>query len=166
MKNKISALMDGELFEDEADILLDQLKRDRHAHIDWSAYHLIGDALRQPDYISRDISSLVRERMQLEPTILAPYSRGISQKVRNIALSAAASVMAFGVVAWMSVQIAPENNPQLAMQNLNIKAASMKIQSQSNDYLMAHQEFSPSNDMDGGAAYIRTVAYSAEDKTQ
>lgn len=166
MKNKISALMDGELFEDEADMLLDQVKHDVGAHADWSAYHLIGDVLRQPDYINRDICARVRERMHLEPTILAPRSRGMSQKVRNVALSAAASVMAFGVVAWMSVQIAPENNPQLAEQKSNIRAASLKVQAQSNDYLMAHQEFSPSNDMDGGAAYIRTVAYSPEDKAQ
>ncbi len=166
MKNQISALMDGELFEDEADILLDQVKRDANAHVDWAAYHLIGDVLRQPDYINSDISARVRERMQLEPTILAPRSRGLSQKVRNISLSAAASVMAFGVVAWMSAQIAPENNPQLATQKSNIRAASMKMQAQSNDYLMAHQEFSPTNDMDGGAAYIRTVAYSSEDKAQ
>ena len=166
MKNNISALMDGELFEDEAENLLDGLKRDSEAHRDWAAYHLIGDVLRQPDYIHRDISARVRESMQNEPTVLAPRSRGLTQKVRNIALSAVASVMALGVVVWMSVQITPETNPQLAMQQGNLRPASLKMQSKSNDYLMAHQEFSPSNDMNGGASYIRTVSYSSEDKQQ
>ena len=166
MKNNISTLMDGELFEDEAEALFDEVKRDAGAHRDWATYHLIGDVLRQPEYIHRDISAGVRERMQNEPTVLAPRSRGVTQKVRNIALSAAASLMALGVVSWMSVQITPETNPQLAMQQSNIRPVSMKSQSKSNDYLMAHQEFSPSNDMNGGASYIRTVAYSPEEKAQ
>lgn len=166
MKNNISTLMDGELFEDEAEALFDEIKRDAGAHRDWAAYHLIGDVLRQPEYIHRDISASVREIMQHEPTVLAPRSRGITQKVRNVALSAAASLMALGVVAWMSVQVSPETNPQLAMQQANLRPASMKTQSKSGDYLMAHQEFSPSNDMNGGASYIRTVSYSPEEKAQ
>lgn len=166
MKNNISTLMDGELFEDEAEALFDEIKRDAGAHRDWAAYHLIGDVLRQPEYIHRDISASVREIMQLEPTVLAPRSRGVTQKVRNVALSAAASLMALGVVAWMSVQVSPETNPQLAMQQANLRPASMKTQSKSGDYLMAHQEFSPSNDMNGGASYIRTVSYSPEEKAQ
>jgi sigma-E factor negative regulatory protein RseA len=51
MKHEISALMDGELFEDEADVLFDQIKRDSGAHNDWAMYHLIGDVLRQPESI-------------------------------------------------------------------------------------------------------------------
>lgn len=166
MKNNISALMDGELFEDEAEVFFDTIKRDADAHRDWATYHLIGDALRQPEYIHRDISAAVRERMKLEPTVLAPRSRGITQKVRNIALSAAASLMALGVVAWMSVQITPETSPQLAMQQSNLRPVSLKTQSKSNDYLMAHQEFSPSNDINGGASYIRNVSFSTEEKAQ
>ncbi len=166
MKNNISALMDGELFEDEAEALLQGLKRDSDTHHDWETYHLIGDVLRQPEYIHRDIAGRVRERMQNEPVVLAPRTRGMTQKVRNIALSAAASVMALGVVVWMSVQITPETNPQLAMQQSNMHPASLQSQSKSNDYLMAHQEFSPSNDMNGGTSYIRTVSYAVEDKPQ
>ena len=166
MKNKVSALMDGEMFEDEADVLFDQIKRDQKAHLDWATYHLIGDALRQPEYIHRDISAKVRERMQNEPTVLAPRGRVIKQKVRVFALSAAASLLAVGVVAWMSLQISPEAAPQMAMQQNSLRTVSLQIQSKSNDYLMAHQEFSPSTDMNGGASYIRTVTYSPEEKQQ
>lgn len=166
MKNNISALMDGELFEDEAEALLQALQRDSDAHRDWEAYHLIGDVLRQPEYIHRDISARVRERMQHEPTILAPRTRGLSQKVRNVALSAAASIMALGVVVWMSVQITPETAPQLALQQSNVRPVSAKAQANSNDYLMAHQEFSPSSELNGGAVYLRNVSYSTEDKAQ
>ena len=166
MNNKMSALMDGELFEDEADILFDQIKRDPSSHKDWATYHLIGDVLRQPDYIHRDISAKVRERMQNEPTVLAPRSRVLKQKARVFALSAAASLLAVGVVAWMSLQISPEAAPQMAMQQTALRPVSLQIQPKANDYLMAHQEFSPSTDMNGGASYIRTVSYSTEDKSQ
>lgn len=166
MKHKISVLMDGELFEDEAEVLFDQIKRDSSTHLDWATYHLIGDVLRQPDSIHRDISARVRERMLNEPTVLVPRSRALKQRVRTVALSAAASLLAVGVVAWMSLQISPEAAPQMAMQQAALRPASLQIQPKSNDYLMAHQEFSPSTDLNGGASYIRTVSYSSEEKPQ
>jgi sigma-E factor negative regulatory protein RseA len=166
MKHEISALMDGEIFEDESDILFDQIKRDFDAHQDWAVYHLIGDVLRQPEYIHRDISARVHDQLLNEPTVLAPRIHALKQKARVFALSAAASLLAVSVVAWMSLQISPEASPQMAMQQTNIRPVNMQMQPKANDYLMAHQEFSPSNDMNGGASYIRTVTFSPEEKSQ
>ncbi|MDP4027962.1 MAG: sigma-E factor negative regulatory protein [Gallionella sp.] len=164
MKKEISALMDGELFEDETMDLLDRIKRNSDAHKDWEVYHLIGDVLRQPEYIHSDLSAKVRERMRDEPVVLAPRSRAVKQKIRTVALSAAASLLAVGVVAWMSLQVSPEAAPQMAMQQSDLRPVNDQIKPKSNDYLMAHQEFSPSTDMSGGASYIRTVAYSSDKK--
>ncbi len=166
MKHEISALMDGELFEDEADILFGQIKRDPDIYSDWAIYHLIGDVLRQPDSIHRDMTARVSERLNNEATVLAPRSRALKQKARVFALSAAASLMAVSMVAWMTMQISPETAPQLAMQQANMRPVNLQIQPAANDYLMAHQEFSPSNDMNGGASYIHTVTYSPEEKSQ
>jgi sigma-E factor negative regulatory protein RseA len=164
MKHEISALMDSELFEDESDSLLNKINRGSGAHQEWEVYHLIGDVLRQPDHIHCDLSAKVRERMQDEPTVLAPRGHAVKQKIRTVALSAAASLAAVGVVAWMSQQISSETIPQMAMQQNALRQASVQIQSKSNDYLIAHQEFSPSTDMNGGASYIRMVSYSSEGK--
>lgn len=164
MKQEISALMDGELFEDEAESLLGRIKSDSATHKDWEIYHLIGDVLRQPEHIHCDLSAKVHERMQEEPTVLAPRGRAVKQKVYAVALSAAASLVAVGVVAWMSLQVSPEAATQMAMQQPDLRPVSAQIKSKSNDYLMAHQEFSPSTDMSGGASYIRTVAYSPDKK--
>ena len=164
MKQEISALMDGELFEDEAESLLGRIKSDSATHKDWEIYHLIGDVLRQPEHIHCDLSAKVHERMQEEPTVLAPRGRAVKQKVHAVALSAAASLVAVGVVAWMSLQVSPETATQMAMQQPDLRPVSAQIKSKSNDYLMAHQEFSPSTDMSGGASYIRTVAYSPDKK--
>jgi sigma-E factor negative regulatory protein RseA len=169
MKQEISSLMDGELFEDEADGLLDRIKRDSANRKDWEMYHLIGDVLRQPEhiycsYIHCDLSARVRKSMQDEPIVLAPRGRAVKQKMRAYALSASASLLAVGVVVWMSLQISPEVAPQIAMQQAAIRPVNLQIRSNPNDYLMAHQEFSPSTEMNGGASYIHTVSYGTDEK--
>ncbi len=163
MKQKISVLMDGELFEDEAESLLGHIKRNSDVRMNWEVYHLIGDVLRQPEYIHRGLSRKVRERMRDEPVVLAPQHREVKQQIRTVALSAAASLAAIGVVAWMSLQISPELSPRLAMQQQSaLQPVSAPINADANDYLMAHQELSPNADMNGGASYIRTVSYSLD----
>jgi len=159
MKQNISALMDGELFDDEAEALLDKIKRSPDAHAEWHIYHLVGDALRQPEHLHANMGAALRERLQAEPTVLAPRGR-VKQNARWFALSAAASLMAFSLVAWMSVQVASEPAPPIAMQQQStaLRPASFHANRGLNDYLMAHQEFSPSADVQGAAAYIRTVA--------
>jgi sigma-E factor negative regulatory protein RseA len=164
MKQEISALMDGELYEDEAAGLLHHIERGSDAHRDWEVYHLIGDVLRQPEYIHSDLSARVRERMRDEPTVLAPRRHAVKQKMRAVALSAVASISAVGVVVWMSMQISPEAAPKMAMQQNTARPASLQIKAKADDYLMAHQEFSPSTDMNGGASYIRTVSYRPDEK--
>lgn len=157
MKQEISALMDGELFEDQADAFLDKLKRHPEARQDWENYHLIGDALRQPDHVCKSFGKSFQERLQAEPTVFAPYQR-TSQRVRNFALSAVASVMALALVAWLSLQVGNEPAPQIAEAQLQQDNAIRPASAQANDYLMAHQEFSPSAEVHVSAPYIHAVA--------
>lgn len=159
MKQHISTLMDGELFDDEAEDLLGKLKRNPDAQEEWRIYHLISDVLRQPGHIHADIGATMRERLLAEPTVLAP--RGTDgQKARWFALSAAASVLTLTLVAWLSVQVGTDAAPQMvsAQQPVTVRTASFPVNNGLNDYLMAHQEFSPSTNVQGAASYIRTVA--------
>jgi sigma-E factor negative regulatory protein RseA len=68
--------------------------------------------------------------------------------------------MALALVVWMSVQVGTEPVPQMAMQQQSsvVRPANFPVNKGLNDYLMAHQEFSPSTDVRGAASYIRTVA--------
>lgn len=157
MKQELSALMDGEMFDDQAEILIGRLKRHPEAQQDWENYHLIGDALRQPDHICKSFGKSFHERLQAEPTVFAPYSR-TSQKIRNFALSAVASVMALALVAWLSLQVGNEPAPRIAVAPVQQENAVSLASAQADDYLMAHQEFSPSANVYGGASYIRAVA--------
>lgn len=157
MKQEISALMDGEMYEDQADIFFDKLKRHPDTHQDWTTYHLIGDALRQPDHLCKHFGQSFHERLQAEPTVFAPHNR-TSQRVRNFALSAVASVMALALVAWLSLQVGSEPAPQIAAIPQENVAAVRPASAQNDDYLMAHQEFSPSAEVHGAASYIHAVA--------
>jgi sigma-E factor negative regulatory protein RseA len=159
MKEKISTLMDGELCGEEAEQLLAKIKRQPDAKQDWQAYHLIGDALRQPDYVCNDISAGIFARLQLEPTVLAPHAQRTS-KAGYFAMSAVASIMAIAFLAWLSVKV--DNQPVYlqAKQTVNLApASSLSANDGVNDYLLAHQEYSPSSDVRGAASYIRTVTY-------
>jgi len=79
-----------------------------------------------------------------------------------MALSAAATLAAVGVVVWMSQQIITQPALQTAKQKSPIQLANAQINPRSNPYLLAHQEFSPSTDMNGGATYIRIVPLEPE----
>ncbi len=158
MKQNISAFMDGELFEDEADNVLSRLKKNSELQQAWQEYHLIGDALRQPDYFANDFSARFHQRLETEPIVFAPRRR-VMQKARYFAVSAAASMMALALVAWLSMQVDQERTPQLALapQTLDIRPASFSNNNEINDYVMAHEEFSPTTDVHGVASYIHSV---------
>jgi sigma-E factor negative regulatory protein RseA len=159
MKQDISALMDGELFEDEVDALLNKLRKSPQGDNEWLTYHLIGDALRQPDHVCKDFSAAFHERLKAEPTVFAPRHR-VTLKARHFALSAAASVMALALVAWMSMQAGTEPAPQLAaaQPQMDVRPASFSASNGVSDYVMAHQEFSPGTDVKGAASYIHYVS--------
>lgn len=159
MKERISTMMDGELFEDETEALLSRIKHQPDALQEWHTYHLIGDALRQPDHVSRDISDALRERLKLEPTVLSPRNR-ISKKMRYFAMSAAASLMALALVAWMSVQIGSEPAAQMVVQQQSntMQSGGAAANKGMDDYLMAHQEVSPGKDVGAATTYIHTVS--------
>lgn len=158
-------LMDGELCDDEAEVLLGKIKRHPEAQHEWLTYHLISDALRQPDCIPGNLSTVFLERLHAEPTVLAPHTKP-GTKSGYFAMSAVASIMAMAFLAWLSVHI--DTNPAIrqAQQNPNaLRAASLPANTNltasdsMNDYLLAHQEYSPGTDVRGASSYLRTVAF-------
>lgn len=159
MKQNISTLMDGELCNEEAEAILGKIKRQPESQHDWTAYHLIGDILRQPDFVSGDISGAVFKRLQSEPTVLAPRGKR-ENGVSYFAMSAVASIMAVAFLAWLSVQLdASTVHQQAGLASGDGQVASLPANDRVSDYLLAHQEFSPSSDVRGAASYIRAVAY-------
>lgn len=151
MKENISALMDGEL---DAAAVFEALRVEGEARETWRTYHLIGDAMRDTRLLSAGFSARFAERLAKEPTVLAPV-RQPARPVQRFALAAAAGVAGVALVGWMA--FAPQ--PQVGAPIAKAPApAAMPLPASANDYLLAHQGFSPRVSLQGMAPYVRTVA--------
>ena len=169
MNDKISALMDGELDEKSAAEMIDWLGRDRDALRVWRAYQLISDAMRDGCLLSDGFAARVAARLSAEPALLAP-ARLQAEPRKWLVLSAAASVAAVSLVGWLA--FAPQREappPQVAQASatpLKKQPAIVPLPSGTNDYLLAHQGFSPRASLQGMAPYVRTVSDSAQESTK
>ncbi len=176
----LSALMDGELDEREAQRELVRLKQDAAMRERWDAFHLVGDALRgelgRSATLSASLTDAFASRLAAEPTVLAPRrSTRSAKRIATYALSAAATVSAAALVAW--VALAPNGMADLnalldPASKVNVAGgaagpvgapptapiASVSVDGSMNEYLLAHQGFSPSAALQGLAPYIRTVS--------
>jgi sigma-E factor negative regulatory protein RseA len=160
---KISQLMDGELGRWESRAQLKRLESDEGLAKTWETYHLIGDALRRETELSPDFARKVHERLGGEPTVLAPHMR-LSHRAVRYTLPVAAGIAGVTLVAWLglSFQAAVQPGPGVvASQETGISRPAPSLAKRGtavNDYLTAHQEFSPSTTMQGLASYVRAVS--------
>jgi sigma-E factor negative regulatory protein RseA len=168
MKSKISAMMDGELAETELGEPLRALREDGEALEAWRKYHLIGDALRDTQMLSRGFSTRMAERLALEPTVLAPASlpRRHERARNRLPLSLAAGFAAVALVGALAFQAYGPQIDQVAQNKAAERApvtASVVVPMpvRVNDYLLAHQHYSPRSTLQGVAPYVRTVSDSA-----
>jgi sigma-E factor negative regulatory protein RseA len=158
--------MDGELARHESAGALDALHLEGEARDGWRRYHLIGDLMRDTHPLSAGFASRVAERIAEEPTVLAPRrTRLQAARMPLWALSAAASVAAVAMVGW--VAFGPVDDAQLARGPAQPQVLAAQETPQvappvaANDYLLAHQGYSPRNSLQGMAPYVRTVSTDA-----
>jgi sigma-E factor negative regulatory protein RseA len=161
MKEKLSALIDGELEGDDLRAHLARLRADPELRSAWDAYHLIGDALR--GQISPEVAARVVARLREEPTVLAPRPEKTDPFGRFgwYAMSAAASVAAVAFVVW-TASPGWRAEPQLAGGPASTTGApavttlvSIEPHPEVENYLLAHQPYSHRSAMQGIATYVR-----------
>jgi sigma-E factor negative regulatory protein RseA len=166
--DRISALMDGELDAREAAPEIAQLKNDAELRRRWDEFHLVGDALRGELMLSPGFGERFSRRLADEPTVLAPRrTRPDARRVATYAMSAAASISAAALVAWVALapqqpgeNVALQPAPPLPAPRVEParELASVPSEGRMNEYLLAHEAFSPSTAIQGLAPYIRSVA--------
>lgn len=167
MREDISSLMDSEFQADResenerSGTLLERMARDEEARDTWATYHLIGDALRGDGDHRPGMQSRIFARLAEEPTVLAPrVARFPSLRSARVGMAVAASVATLSVVAWMARQEAPQSLVHLdslvqkvtAIAGAQTPIAQAPVESAPgldvqpvnlNEYLQAHEEFSP-----------------------
>jgi sigma-E factor negative regulatory protein RseA len=166
MKEKLSALLDGDVDADLARFLFDRLGRDPALREDWETWCLIGDAVRgEARYIPGFVAG-VMSRLGDEPTVLAPPRRARRISPWQWALPVAASVMGVlavaGVVATLSLgeQGKTPVTPRLAS-STPVKAAPGDADVARREYLFAHQAMAGGGPVPAAVQYVRTVSAQA-----
>jgi sigma-E factor negative regulatory protein RseA len=165
----ISALMDGELDSLQAQREIARLTGDAELRERWESFHVIGDALRGDRPLSDGFSASLARRLAEEPTVLAPRRITQPRRVATYALSAAASVCAVAFVGWVALSPNAPAGPQADITAASAvgtpvsaqaiaPVASVSSDGHMNEYLLAHQGFSPSTAIQGLAPYIRSVS--------
>jgi sigma-E factor negative regulatory protein RseA len=171
---RISALMDGELDDREAQSTVARLKTDAELRSRWEDFHVVRDALRGEPLLSSSFNETLSKRLAAEPTVLAP--RRLLPRARRVttyAMSAAASVAAAALV--LSVALSPTTpDSQLTPGLVAKKDESIPVtpvaqpqvlpyDGRWNNYLLAH-EAAPATNFQRVVPLIRTVSMGSAER--
>ena len=173
MKERISAALDGHEDAQGLESVLESIKETPESRDRWRTYCLIGDALRAETALRSDLTAAVMQRLEAEPTVLAPTTadpdgRRTPDNWRRI-LPLAASVMGVAAVGWVALELnqtdADPGVAQLAAKRAPVTLVSKTVTPsaiESSDslrtYVFAHQSTVSPGAMPGVAPYVRTVA--------
>ena len=120
LDEKLSALVDGEMLQEEFDSLVDGLKRDKAGQMCWRHYHLISDALKNnlPDKLPVDFVNRISLALESEPLLSTPPRRSYNthnylRPTIGFALAASVAAVAFIGLGW-NTQPGMEQMPTLA----------------------------------------------------
>jgi sigma-E factor negative regulatory protein RseA len=124
MSEQISTLSDGELTEENFSRELQSLLGNKKFQQAWRDYQMIGDAMRGTPALSEDFTARLMEKLEQEPTVLAPSAlpRAKQQSATHkkaklpVAWSMAASCAAVLLVGWAMVNQHWQADPQAALQ--------------------------------------------------
>lgn len=184
MKDKLSALLDGDLDEPSSRTALNALRSDRSLRQDWDMYCLIGDVLRRDncqmpgftDRVMARIDSIDTSASFVVNTDPARSGRQTANQRRfwRLAMPLAASVMgvaAVGLVlqtlhgqpaAPVSVANAPVSAPlQMAADSSAVTTASMPVidrDALNREFVFMHQSTTGGGPISGVVKYVRTVS--------
>lgn len=175
MKDKVSALLDGDLDDPGMRSVFDVMRRDGSLRAEWDTYCLIGDALRGDRAGTADFVSRVMAGLDDEPTVLAPRRAPATAAERSLTqrlLPLAASVMGVAAVGLVAASLYRQEAPapQLAAGGPQVQLVTstgvLPVAAPASDpmreYLLAHQGLSRSGPMPAGMQYVRTVADTRE----
>lgn len=170
MKSRISAMMDGELTDAELEQLLRATRVDGEALEAWRRYHLISDAMRDTQVLSSGFSARFSARLDAEPAILAPAAAPVRAEpahfwhgYRTVAAGLAA-VAAVAISTWQVMGPSESQVAQAPAPAAKPEVVLVSVPKEADDYLRAHQNYSPRNSLQGVAPYVRTVADTARQK--
>jgi sigma-E factor negative regulatory protein RseA len=172
MKTRLSALLDGETENREAQAVFAALKANEALRDRWVSYQLIGDALRNETMLSCDLTPRIMHALSEVPVVLAPAPR--QRAGPRPLLAVAASVAGVAVVGWLAVApqlptreatvlVRAEPVTQVRAGQAAVVARLKQAVPAANgrgmqEYLVAHQANASGFQLAGATADVRTVS--------
>ena len=158
---EVSQLMDGELDAEHVEHACHGLRESASMET-WVCYHVIGDTLRGCSGLSPGFAERFAARLGAEPTVLAPPPRRPAPAA--VAWAVAASAAAVAVVGWVALTTMPVPPAAVAtvQQATAVRAADVRRPVE-NEYLLAHQEYSPTTAIQGVRPTLRVIAADDQD---
>lgn len=182
-REQISVFLDGELDDTQIDAVLASL-RQQEGRAAWDGYHQIGDALRSDELnvqLSADFNQRMFARLDDEPVIMMPVVRQDVAARKSAAKRFAMPGMAAAAVAVVAFLTVPTMLPQQTATVASAPQAPVVAQVAAvtepinaavaqegevlrdpriDDYLLAHQRFSPS--VYSTAQYARSATFAVD----
>lgn len=143
MKENLSAMVDGELDDQQVQACLQEIGSDPELAERWDEYQMIGDLLRGSSVMAVDVRGKVSARLQAEPVMLAPRAVARPVSANRARYAVAASVAMAAVMGWVFWQTPPAEHVAMpvAMVEQGAGAKVVMFSKEERDtYLRAHHE--------------------------
>lgn len=173
MREKLSAMLDGELPEAEMAEVIAAVNRDPELQAMWQRYHIAGAALRGDldTAFDQDSTQVLLSRLEQEPVVLSPLRwRTWAQAVGGFAI--AATVAAVAVISLDSAESPTSGNELLAGKAIEQadyiragdthwkgKSPTPHLEHELNYYLVEHNQYSSAGNIRGMMDYGRVAGY-------
>lgn len=177
MKDKLSALLDGDLDEHASGAVLDSMRHEPDLKARWDEYCLIGDMLRGENGGRTDFTARVMAGLEDEPTVLAPARQPDKnrQGLAGSLMPIAASIMGVMAVGWVAHTLSsqPEAGVSLAGVGNTVRleavapvqaAALVQPMDPRREYVLMHQATTGGGPLSGAMQYVRTVSDTQGDR--
>lgn len=169
-RERLSALIDGELVAPETGDMLAACRTRPQLAGDWSVYHCIGDVLRSDELggcHSATFASKFGARLTLEPYLLgAPLANADAHSSRwRRPASLAAAVAAVAAVAWLALPQLRSAQDQIVAVPASVSAAALTTSLPqpaprvANGYVEAHRQYSSSVAAHRGSGVVQSVTF-------
>jgi sigma-E factor negative regulatory protein RseA len=157
MKSNLSAFLDDELDVKEQQSVLAAMVADEELRNTWGGYHLIRDALHRTPGLDHDFTARVMTNLDDEDVLVAPWQVRPRVLMRSL-FAVAATVAGVAVVAWVAIAPSDRSTVALSQAAHPTIAAGNPASNRMQEYWVAHQAYSPVNNIQGGASYVRSVS--------
>ena len=173
MQEKLSALVDGELDDNEIEQLVRRVGQDDELAGTWQRYHLIRAALRNESIHFRPgLAQRISEAVEAEAGVPAAGAALPSRRdaasgwFGGLALAASLAVVSIGVILALRSAEDPVTGPVADATRLAVAdratrwdGADPELEDTLNAFLVEHGEFTTASGMNGLISYAKFVSY-------